>query len=512
MMHQVQSLPITRIGLSQTTSQIERRAHFDKAAIAELAESLTTVGMLSPIIVRPTKGNGHDVELVAGERRYLAAKHAGLTEVPVSVRELTDEQVLEVQLVENLQREGLHELAEAEGYEALQKLGHSAEEIADKVGKSKAYVYARMKLLALSPAGRKAFYGSKITASVALLLARIPVTKLQEEALKQVTQTRWNDDSAMSYREAANLVQREYMLKLSDSGFKTEDATLVPAAGACGPCPKRTGNQRELFGDVKGADVCTDPVCFKAKLAAHAARVIEQAEARGQKIITGTAAKKIFPYHGDSPNSDQAVSLGDRCYEDSKQRTYGQLLGKDFEPTLVIHPESGKVVKVATRDQVRETFKDKGIKTAKSNVRNSDAAAQKRVKLERAYRRALYAAIRPKLPDHMGPEDYRVLALRLLERAGHDSVKILAELWELEPVKSKYGPPDFDEATGKFLKSLPEEQLPQIFFDLIFVNELHVWSYGSGTPTLMLATAKKLKINAEQIRKDCQPAKKAKRK
>jgi hypothetical protein len=70
------------------------------------------------------------------------------------------------------------------------------------------------------------------------------------------------------------------MLRLASAGFKTEDAELVPLAGACGPCPKRTGNQPELFGDVKGADVCTDVACFRRKIAAHAERVIAAAKDR----------------------------------------------------------------------------------------------------------------------------------------------------------------------------------------------------------------------------------------
>ena len=88
------------------------------------------MGVLSPI-TRP-QGQWPLRGRLRRERRYLAAKLAGLVAIPASVRELSDEQVLEVQLIENLQREGLHELAEAEGYEALLNFGHSAEDIAEK--------------------------------------------------------------------------------------------------------------------------------------------------------------------------------------------------------------------------------------------------------------------------------------------------------------------------------------------------------------------------------------------
>jgi ParB/RepB/Spo0J family partition protein len=289
-------LPIANLQLSRTPAQGERRQHFDKDKLQELAASIkSTGGLIQSIVVRPvqiirTEGlNGlivagktyfspdeaekvahNKFEIVAGERRYLAAKLAGLTEIDCSVRDLTDEQVEEIQLVENLQREDLHELAEAEGYEALQKRGHSIDEMADKVGKSKATIYARMKLLALCKDARKAFYAGKLSASTALLLARLVGEDVQKKAMKEIIEDRRFGDGPMSYREAAEHIHENYMLRLDDAGFPTQDATLVPAAGTCGACPKRTGNQPELFGDIKNADVCTDSACFKTKREAFA--------------------------------------------------------------------------------------------------------------------------------------------------------------------------------------------------------------------------------------------------
>jgi ParB family transcriptional regulator, chromosome partitioning protein len=96
-----QQVPIGQLRLSKTTSQIERRAHLDKGAITELAISIGEVGLLQPLVVRPIKRSAGlnylptdpTHEVVAGERRYLAAKEAGLKALPVNVRELTDEQV-----------------------------------------------------------------------------------------------------------------------------------------------------------------------------------------------------------------------------------------------------------------------------------------------------------------------------------------------------------------------------------------------------------------------------------
>ena len=132
--------------------------------------------------------SGERFEIVAGERRWRASREAGLDTIPAIVRTLDDSQVLEIQLVENLHREGLHELEEAEGYEILMQQHHyDIEQLVAKVGRSRAYVYARLKLLALDKKSRDAFYAGKLTAATALLLARIPVPALQQEALKAIT-------------------------------------------------------------------------------------------------------------------------------------------------------------------------------------------------------------------------------------------------------------------------------------------------------------------------------------
>ena len=328
----IRAIALKELVVSSTGPQAERRKHFNKDAIDELAESVKAVGVLSAVLVRPV--NGH-FELVFGERRLMAAKLAGLAEIPATVRELSDEQVLEVQLIENLQREGLHELAEAEGYEQLHQFGHAAEEIAEKVGKSRAYVYGRMKLLALCKEARTAFYDGKLNASTALFLARIPVESLQIKALKEIANPRWNGEP-MSVREVQELIHRDYMLMLSEAKFDTADETLVPGAVACGRCPKNTLSQPELFGDVKkggSAGVCTDSGCFKAKREAAAANQVADAKAKGLTVLTGKAAKEMLG-HGDWISNHAYTKLSDRCQDDPKNRTYGQILGSSWQRSL----------------------------------------------------------------------------------------------------------------------------------------------------------------------------------
>ena len=128
-------------------SKTNPRSHFDEGALAELAANIKEHGVLQAVLLRPRpNGTSESYELVVGSRRYRASKLAGRETIPATIRELTDTQVVEIQLVENLLREGVHELDEANGYAALQKLNPSAytvETIALKVSRSPAYVHGR---------------------------------------------------------------------------------------------------------------------------------------------------------------------------------------------------------------------------------------------------------------------------------------------------------------------------------------------------------------------------------
>ena len=125
------------------------RKHFDENALSELADSIAKHGVIQPLLVRPMPDGGY--QLVAGERRWRASRLAGLTEVPVIIRNLTDSQVAELALVENLQRENLNPIEEANGYKELgDKYGYTQEEIAEIVGKSRSAVGNALRLLGLS--------------------------------------------------------------------------------------------------------------------------------------------------------------------------------------------------------------------------------------------------------------------------------------------------------------------------------------------------------------------------
>ena len=139
------------------------RKDFDEKALTELAESIKQHGLIQPILVRPILGGGY--QIVAGERRYRASRMAGLTEVPVTIRELTEEETMQIALIENLQRENLNPLEEALGYQSLMdEFELSQERVATAVGKSRPAIANTLRLLNLPKEVTELIKNGKISA------------------------------------------------------------------------------------------------------------------------------------------------------------------------------------------------------------------------------------------------------------------------------------------------------------------------------------------------------------
>jgi ParB-like partition proteins len=263
-------------------SKTNPRRTFHEVALKELAESIRTQGVLSPLLVRPLTENGF--EIVAGARRYRAAQMAEQETVPVRIVNLSDAAALEAQLVENLIRSEIHPMEEAQGFRALLDLDepkYSIEQIAAKVGKSPVFVASRLKLADLVPAAVDAFYADEIGVGHALLLAKLPADQ-QEQALSACFKEVYNNGASKPARillPVRNLqfwIDSNILLVLKDAPFNKRDGQLVPTAGSCADCPKRTGHNKLLFGDDLGrqGDRCTDPACYQAKVTAHVAKTI----------------------------------------------------------------------------------------------------------------------------------------------------------------------------------------------------------------------------------------------
>lgn len=416
-----------------TPSLTNPRKTFNEAKMLDLAESIKASGVHQPILVRPlpasrlddtfrNRGDGNPLpthEIVSGERRYRASKLAGAKTIPTMIRALSDAAVLEIQIIENLQRDDLTELEEAEGYQRLcDETGIAKELIGERIGKSRTYVYGRMQLLKLSSAPREALRNGQIDASKALLIARIPDEKLQVKALEAAAETDHQGSPRMSYRALQSWVQQNVMLKLSMAKFSIVDASLVPDAGACPSCSKRTGANPDLFADVDGPDVCIDPPCFHAKAAAHSEQLIAQAKAKGLEVIEGKAALELRPYHWSSMHSHQELTSDMR--EALSER---ELKGK---VKLFVDPHNNEIKeivpnavadKAAAKSTTKEGAEKANKQLAKDKARHAEQEA-KREKRELAvdyqtrWRNAAIEAIAPRIRAG----EIRTLSANLLRR------------------------------------------------------------------------------------------------
>ena len=190
-------LPIAEL----SPDRAQPRKIFDEDALAELANSIRQHGVLQPILVRPMQDGSY--RIVAGERRWRAARLAGLTAVPVTIRDMSDEDAMSIALVENLQREDLNPVEEAEGYRHLaQATGWTQEQIAKQVGRSRPAVANALRLLSLPDEVLSLLRDGNITTGHAKAILAIADDDTRIAVAKQVA------DTGMTVREAEKLAQK----------------------------------------------------------------------------------------------------------------------------------------------------------------------------------------------------------------------------------------------------------------------------------------------------------------
>lgn len=364
------------------------RKTFDPARLQELADSIKASGVHQPVLLRPLPAQmladtAHmkprpEYELVAGERRYRASLMAGAETIPAMIRELTDAQTLEVQILENLQRDDLTALEEAQGYQQLMDRAQiSAEDVATRIGKSRSYVFGRLKLLDMGQDCREALRTGLIDASKALLLARIPSTALQAKALQEIIRPN-HPEGVMNHRMAQEHIRSRYMLKIEQAVFDHTDASLAPRA--CTICPTRTGADADLFMDVMGADMCTDPDCYNHKVQQHHGRRRAELEAKGHQIIDGQDARAIMPSAMHAPEGYARLDvLADSPTNKPLREELAKLIDKgDVVPVMIVNPhKDGDLIACVPEDQVARLLERAGRKKAAEAAKEARERADK---------------------------------------------------------------------------------------------------------------------------------------
>lgn len=466
----------------------------DLGDLSELTDSIRAVGMLQRPLARPT---GKAFELVFGHRRKAAAAAAGLTEIDVDVRELDDREVLLAQLAENAQRTDVHPIWEAEHFRRLHEdHGVPVEDLAAKVGKSKAYVYGRLKLCGLSGAAHKAALADEISTAVALMIARIPAVKLQNEALEKIKGGFYgNAQEPFTTAEARRLIHDEFMLRLADADFDIADADLVPAAGPCTTCPHRTGAQPELFTDVDSPDLCTNPPCFEAKRELNWKRRADEARAKGLKVLSDNEAKQVL---GSASWREPAghVDLDRKApfHVDPKQRTWRRLLGaKTVKEELVLgRDQHGSVHELLDQKRAKELLKEKRPELAQARSSGLSDAERTQREEAKAHRKAAEAALgeivaaveRDGAVEVAALADYwRLVVGVLIDAAGNDTARDVAKRRGLEVPKQQRA----DAVLQAELKTMNAAQLAALQLEIVCSRNLYTTWVRDKDATLKAA-------------------------
>jgi ParB/RepB/Spo0J family partition protein len=260
-------------------SSTNPRRRIDKDSIESLADSIRTQDIIEPLVVRAV---GNKYEIVCGERRYRAAKVAKLNELPCLVRELTDEQVLDIQIHENLHREDVHPMDEAYGYQFLkEKLGCETKELALRVGKTEGYVLNRLRLNQLIKAAQKDIDDGHLPLTYALEIAKY-THEIQKVIYGEVyrKQGTYKGNEYVMEPIKGELVPLRSLLEwintnvhhlLSKAPFDTKATNLRPDGLACTKCAERTGAVVSLFdaGQIGKKDACLNPACYTKKSETH---------------------------------------------------------------------------------------------------------------------------------------------------------------------------------------------------------------------------------------------------
>ena len=221
------TLPINEI----IPNKEQPRKTFDEGALQELADSITVHGVLQPLLVRPLLSGGY--QLIAGERRWRASRMAGLKEVPVIIRELSDSEAMEIAIIENLQREDLNPIEEAEGLQALiDKCDYTQEQVAVSVGKSRPAIANALRLLKLPEEVRQMTKEGEISAVHARALLAFDNQAIMYEVAKQIVSDKLTvRDVERLAKRPTKSAEKKQNAKHRDSFYDEVELSLTDVLG-----------------------------------------------------------------------------------------------------------------------------------------------------------------------------------------------------------------------------------------------------------------------------------------
>jgi ParB family chromosome partitioning protein len=493
------NLPLAQLQESPTNP----RRRFDERGLNELAANFKSQGVLQPLLVRAV--GEEQYEVVAGARRLRAAKLAELSEVPVRVAELSDTAVRESQLTENLLREDVHPYEEAIALKGILQLEGAQYDIASlsaRLGKSQVYLTQRMRLTELHPSIAEAFLADRIGVGHALEIAKLPQDQ-QEKAFDAAFRTVWNSgkDSRilLPVRELAAWIEQNILLSLDSVPFDKSDATLVPEAGSCAECPKRTGFNTLLFGTAVH-DACTDGACYNNKLAKHMERQI----AEKPKLVQITTA---YGTRGDGPvlGRNRYVALNLAKPAKAKQPlSPSQKPCKHMAEAIVVDgAEKGHTTKVCADTNCPVHFADRASKTPDpaqlAREREQRRKELEKRKLEITVRHRTLAEVLKKVSAPLDRADLVFITEALLDKVEPLRREALARRHKMvDGTATEVTYPQVQKGLARLLRQLDESGLSKLIVEIVLLG-----SVESATPdeTDALSTAaRRHRVDVAKVR------------
>jgi ParB family chromosome partitioning protein len=475
----------------------------DLAVLAELAANIRVQGVLQPILVRPFNGAGY--EIVCGERRWRASKEAGRETIPARIMDLSDAEALELAVIENVQRENVHELDEALSYRALIRQNpdlYTVETIAAKVGRSPKYIYGRLKLAELTPNLQKAYYEGKLTAGHAMEIARLQ-PKNQEQALSEcfpehrtaASILKDKDPRPISVRELRDWIQREIHLSLAQAPFDVNDLNLLPAAGPCTTCAKRSGSNPLLFADaIKRPDICTDRECFRKKKDTLVELRLKEVQQSGEKPVK---VSDSHLFYGQKP-------LAGVIYRPD----YHDAQPGDCPDTVAAVVVEG--TRAGTKLHVCANPKCKTHATHSVGLSPDEKAERKKqaaeLRIQQEFRKRLLQQVYERVPGQLSRHELSLVALRYFDQLGHNSQHRMIKFFAWDVAKAKVpngGYVDYPKLASAKLNAMTMAEIGRFLVVCALASDLYFPSYLSSAtlpkdPTLAKEAAH-YKINADKV-------------
>jgi ParB family chromosome partitioning protein len=500
----VLDIPLERIRESITNP----RRVFDETKLREFADNIRLHGVLQAILVRPAPDcEDGAYELVAGARRFRASKLAAKSTIPATVRDLSDSECREIQLVENLQREGVHELDEGIGYQSLMDLKpdfYTVETIATQVSRSPSYVKGRISLTDLIQPIQTAFYDRKFTIAHALEIARLQ-PKDQERALMECFPGHRTSGSilkdrkaeALSVRQLREWIEREIQLDLKNAPFDTDNANLLPAAGACTACPKQTGNNPLLFPEIRNKSLCTDPACYHAKVQAFVQLRVGPLVKEGQKPVQIS----------ESPSWQVRSKAPDTLYEGQYRRAKCAGECPHTQAGVIVDGrKAGTILHVCTDENCKthRQFSHYEISPQEREQRRTLALA---IRVQKGSRLRILQAVRQKLPPALARADFEMVALDYFRRLGHDNHHRLFQVygWDEKKTKTSWGgnSVDHEKLAEARIPAMTAADINRFLVTCALVSDLYCPGYSSAETlskeSNLMRTAVRYKVDASKV-------------